>query len=598
MSTITLYAGKINQLPGLIKDVKAAVSDYKEDLFKLQNKSLTINKSVCDLDEVVNSIKASTKTQEDKIVSLDTLKSQSEEFVSEVVRIDEDVADIINERKDEFYEEYSYLKPECEKSWREKAGEWFGSAVDWCKDNWKSVCKIVAAVVIIVALGVATVFTGGMVGVLVAGAFWGALAGGLLGGIAGGIASARNGGSILDGIADGMLGGTVSGAITGAAFAGLGAAGSALGTYLGGACKFANCAGKILNVLNVTSKTTAVLSIGMGAFDSLAMVVGFFNPDSSLVALNEKLHSNSFYNAFQITVSAVAVFSGGAYAGMNTRMQQVPPACFVAGTLVLTAAGLVAIENVKVGDKVIATNPETFETAEKEVLETYIRKVPQLVHLVINKELIVTTIDHPFYVKEIGFVNAGELKIGEQLINSDGEICFVEKKTMELCETSETVYNLQVEDYHTYYVGESEILVHNADYAKQVRANAEKGKEFEKQQFEKLLAEEPDTVGQITIKVNETGERVRVDFASGKVKNGNAISPKLTEAKASSTATFTKNQQTGYPNLAKNGGVVVGKGKEPFVGGTQLPPTEVNVARPEGTLPLFSDILGSNLGGN
>lgn len=464
MSTITLYAGKINQLPGLIKDVKAAVSDYKEDLFKLQNKSLTINKNVCDLDEVVNSIKASTKTQEDKIVSLDTLKSQSEEFVSEVVRIDEDVADIINERKDEFYEEYSYLKPECEKSWREKAGEWFGSAVDWCKDNWKSVCKIVAAVVIIVALGVATVFTGGMVGVLVAGAFWGALAGGLLGGIAGGIASARNGGSILDGIADGMLGGTVSGAITGAAFAGLGAAGSALGTYLGGACKFANCAGKILNVLNVTSKTTAVLSIGMGAFDSLAMVVGFFNPDSSLVALNEKLHSNSFYNAFQITVSAVAVFSGGAYAGMNTRMQQGAPACFVAGTLVLTAAGLVAIENIKVGDKVIATDPETFKTAEKEVLETYIRKVPQLVHLVINKELIVTTIDHPFYVKGIGFVNAGELKIGEQLINSDGEICFVEKKTMELCETSETVYNLQVEDYHTYYVGENEILVHNADY--------------------------------------------------------------------------------------------------------------------------------------
>jgi len=44
--------------------------------------------------------------------------------------------------------------------------------------------------------------------------------------------------------------------------------------------------------------------------------------------------------------------------------------CFVAGTLILTATGLVAIENIKAGDKVIATNPETFEVAEKTVLET------------------------------------------------------------------------------------------------------------------------------------------------------------------------------------------------------------------------------------
>jgi len=47
--------------------------------------------------------------------------------------------------------------------------------------------------------------------------------------------------------------------------------------------------------------------------------------------------------------------------------------CFVAGTLILTATGLVAIENIKAGDKVIATNPETFEVAEKTVLETYVR---------------------------------------------------------------------------------------------------------------------------------------------------------------------------------------------------------------------------------
>jgi len=32
MATITLYAGKINQMPGLIKEVKKSVVDYKSEL--------------------------------------------------------------------------------------------------------------------------------------------------------------------------------------------------------------------------------------------------------------------------------------------------------------------------------------------------------------------------------------------------------------------------------------------------------------------------------------------------------------------------------------------------------------------------------------
>lgn len=43
--------------------------------------------------------------------------------------------------------------------------------------------------------------------------------------------------------------------------------------------------------------------------------------------------------------------------------------CFVAGTMILTATGLVAIENIKAGDIVISTNPDTMETAEKKLLK-------------------------------------------------------------------------------------------------------------------------------------------------------------------------------------------------------------------------------------
>ncbi|WP_444435412.1 polymorphic toxin-type HINT domain-containing protein, partial [Ruminococcus bicirculans (ex Wegman et al. 2014)] len=100
----------------------------------------------------------------------------------------------------------------------------------------------------------------------------------------------------------------------------------------------------------------------------------------------------------------------------------VKPSCFVAGTLVMAVAGMVAIEKIKSGDKVISTDPETFETAEKTVLETYIREVNKLVHLTINGEEIITTFDHPFYVRERGFVNACELWVGAQLLDVNNNI--------------------------------------------------------------------------------------------------------------------------------------------------------------------------------
>jgi len=73
-------------------------------------------------------------------------------------------------------------------------------------------------------------------------------------------------------------------------------------------------------------------------------------------------------------------------------------------------------------DKVIATNPETFEVAEKTVLETYVRETTELLHLRINGEVIKTTFEHPFYVKDVGFVEAGKLQIGDRLVDSRGNV--------------------------------------------------------------------------------------------------------------------------------------------------------------------------------
>ena len=98
------------------------------------------------------------------------------------------------------------------------------------------------------------------------------------------------------------------------------------------------------------------------------------------------MHESSIYNIAQTTIASVAVFSGGMNSGFNKAANSagVKPSCFVAGTLVMAVAGMVAIETIKSGDKVISTDPETMKTSPKTVLETYIREDSKLIHLVIN----------------------------------------------------------------------------------------------------------------------------------------------------------------------------------------------------------------------
>lgn len=138
MSTITLSANKINMMPLLIIDASNAVKSYKSELQTLKLKLLTIDSSVCNLEDVVSSIKASSQTQEDKIESLNMLNKDMDEFVSDVARIDSEVANAINKSKENFYDEYNYLKPECEKSGWEKFKDDCKRFREWCEENWNS----------------------------------------------------------------------------------------------------------------------------------------------------------------------------------------------------------------------------------------------------------------------------------------------------------------------------------------------------------------------------------------------------------------------------------------------------------------------------
>nr|WP_052420987.1 hemagglutinin repeat-containing protein [Paraburkholderia ferrariae] len=82
---------------------------------------------------------------------------------------------------------------------------------------------------------------------------------------------------------------------------------------------------------------------------------------------------------------------------------------------------------------------------------------------------------------------------------------------------------------------------------------------------------------QITIKSNgPSGLKVRLDALGQNVDTG---ATQLSEMKGSQTAPLTPNQTVVIPELATYGGTVVGNGKPPYVGGTVIPPTTVDIYR-------------------
>lgn len=210
MATIALYADKLNQMPGLVRDMKKAVTDYRSELSSLRKKTLQINRSICNLDDVAASIQASTQTQDEKADALDALDRKNEQFIADAVRIDNEVAELVRQRKDDFYGKYSYLKPECEKNGWEKFCDKCKKVKEWCKEHW----KLLVTIVIVAAAVAVIVFFPAAAPIIVCMAK-GAIFGALLGGAVGGTLSLLMGNSFLDGLESGAFGGAVGGILAG-----------------------------------------------------------------------------------------------------------------------------------------------------------------------------------------------------------------------------------------------------------------------------------------------------------------------------------------------------------------------------------------------
>jgi hypothetical protein len=160
----------------------------------------------------------------------------------------------------------------------------------------------------------------------------------------------------------------------------------------------------------------------------------------------------------------------GAYGLLSSK------ACFAAGTPLLTPHGAKSVEAFQVGDLLLSRpddNPKG-DVEAKCVEEVFVRSA-LIWHVHVGAQVIRSTAEHPFYVEDEGWVACQDLKIGDRLLAADGTTVTVD----DLLDTGEyeTVYNLRIQDYHTYFVGCDEwgfsVWAHNADCAAAAKGSLE-----------------------------------------------------------------------------------------------------------------------------
>jgi len=146
------------------------------------------------------------------------------------------------------------------------------------------------------------------------------------------------------------------------------------------------------------------------------------------------------------------------------------PCSFTRDTLVTTSEGLLPIEDIQVGDYVLAFDEGTGAVDYYPVSATMSKIDPILTVLTIDDEIIVTTPIHPFYttrsvpwnISDDGYGEwtvAGDLKVGDHVLHVDGGSGAVQNIVTLHIPTE--MFDLTVENAHTFFIGEGQWLVHN-----------------------------------------------------------------------------------------------------------------------------------------
>jgi hypothetical protein len=162
------------------------------------------------------------------------------------------------------------------------------------------------------------------------------------------------------------------------------------------------------------------------------------------------------------------------YHGQSTYDVRNPPppppgrgrSCFAKGTPVWTNIGQKPIETLQLGDLVVAQDVYSGELKYKPVIAITVRPPSAMLKINVEKEPLITTLGHPFWVPGAGWQMAKELDPGTKLHGITGANRI---QSIEPAPDAEA-YNLVVADFNTYFVGDAGVLVHDNTQRRPVQA--------------------------------------------------------------------------------------------------------------------------------
>lgn len=139
--------------------------------------------------------------------------------------------------------------------------------------------------------------------------------------------------------------------------------------------------------------------------------------------------------------------------------------CFAAGTKVLTPEGTRRIEDVRVGDKVLARSERLLEgEVEPKPVEAVKHGEAEIFEIHLGQRTVRTTSLHPFFVEGVGWLAAGQIKAGDRLACDRGGSIGVSH--VEATGKMEAVFNFSVAGHRTYFVSDDGwdfgVWVHNS----------------------------------------------------------------------------------------------------------------------------------------
>jgi hypothetical protein len=138
--------------------------------------------------------------------------------------------------------------------------------------------------------------------------------------------------------------------------------------------------------------------------------------------------------------------------------------CFLPGTLVDTEHGLVPIERVKAGTRVVARNGQE-EPGLFKVADTVDGLTSEVVRISLPGGDVTATKGHPFMVRGRGWISARALARGDELVSKSGSPVAVQQVDRIRLAAPTVTCNLTVTEASTYFVwtGGCSVLVHNGN---------------------------------------------------------------------------------------------------------------------------------------